>query len=75
MKRALERRAAARRAPDITPWDILKEAESLWIELAVTTQISQLGAGVHANPWSESQVLDLTLVDSIFGIVLELSET
>lgn len=50
MRRALERRAAARRTADITPWDILKEGESLDIELAVATQISQLGALLHVSP-------------------------
>lgn len=37
VQRALERRAAARRTADITPWDILKGAESLRIQLAVAT--------------------------------------
>lgn len=70
MRRTLERRAAACHAADITPWDILKEAESLWIELAMTTQISQLGARVHAN-----LCLHLTLVDCMFGVILGLSKT
>lgn len=43
VRRALERRAAASRsAADITPWDILKEAERLVDRaFAVATQISQ----------------------------------
>lgn len=53
VRRALERRAAARRTADITPWDILKEAESSRIELAVATQISQMGASLHVSPVSQ----------------------
>ncbi|GAA6080820.1 uncharacterized [Tachysurus ichikawai] len=54
VEKSFRKKSSCQRTADITPWDSLKEAESIQVELAVATRISLLKAVLRISPCSEA---------------------